>query len=88
MDANGFAECIRSIRRYRDKFVAHLDDEPVMHIPVLRTAQKAVVFYHTYVVSTEAEAADLIGLPDTIGRMEQGFQECSTEAESLLALYD
>lgn len=38
-----------SVRVYRDKFVAHLDELPVMQIPALEVALKCVLFLYTYV---------------------------------------
>ena len=48
---------------YRDKFLAHLDDLPVMDIPLLDRARTAVELYHNYVVQLEADTNDLIDLP-------------------------
>jgi hypothetical protein len=38
-----------SVRVYRDKFVAHLDDLPVMRIPSLEVALKCVLFLYRYI---------------------------------------
>ena len=49
------------IRRYRDKFVAHLDSDKVMNIPDFQIAKESVVFYQKYILSEEAQASDLLG---------------------------
>lgn len=61
--ASEFKTHIESIRRYRDKFVAHLDSDKVMNIPDLEIAKKAVLFYQKYVLDVEAQASELFG-PD------------------------
>jgi hypothetical protein len=51
------------VRTYRNKFVAHLDDEKVMNIPHLDTGRASVWFYFGYIRDHEAQPADLAGLP-------------------------
>ena len=41
-----FAGVVQEMRRYRDKFVAHLDSDEVADIPHLEVAKRAVQFYH------------------------------------------
>lgn len=41
-----FEQEIKNVRHYRDKFVAHLDSEEVMHIPKLDIFYESVVFYY------------------------------------------
>lgn len=65
LNASGgkFSGYIKEMRDYRDKFVAHLDDLPVMNIPCFDCALKAVIFYHRHVVEREANENDLTFLP-------------------------
>jgi hypothetical protein len=44
---------INEMRAYRDKFVAHLDAEPVMQIPRLRLARMSVAFLYDYILANE-----------------------------------
>lgn len=74
-----FEDEIRTMRCYRDKFVAHLDSERTMNIPALELAYKSVAFYHAQLVS-EAAAADLQGLQLDF---ERGYQEEMDEASSV-----
>ena len=83
MDANAFQGEIDAMRRYRDKFVAHLDRLGVMDIPVLDAAQAAVQFYHGHIVEHEAAPADLSGLPDTTGKLSLGYEQCVAEANAV-----
>lgn len=50
-----FDSYIEEMKTYRDKFVAHLDAEPVMHIPHLRVARKSVSFLYGYLLDCEEE---------------------------------
>lgn len=47
---------INEMRRYRDKFVAHLDSEKTMYIPNnLTLAQKSVAYLYDYIRANEDE---------------------------------
>ncbi|MGH7096228.1 MAG: hypothetical protein ACREE4_01030 [Stellaceae bacterium] len=46
VNAGEFADYVKEMRTYRNKFLAHLDDLPVMNIPFLDRAKAAVDFYH------------------------------------------
>jgi hypothetical protein len=50
------------MRRYRDKLIAHLDDDRIMQLPHLDGAKLAVEFYNRHVVDEEASPGDLRGL--------------------------
>ena len=43
-----FHEYIQAVRKYRDKFIAHLDDERVMHSPLTRTARNSAAFLYDH----------------------------------------
>jgi hypothetical protein len=60
---------ITAMRRYRDKFVAHLDEDAVMEIPMLDVPQQSVQFYHRHVVANEASIPG--GRPGTGHRCRQ-----------------
>ncbi len=68
------------MRRYRDKFLAHLDSDEVMNIPSLEIAKNAVRFYHTYIVQHEAQGDDLVGLPTDL---DSGYAQCGKEAQTI-----
>ena len=48
-----FESYIESMRAYRDKFVAHLDNEDVMQVPKLGPARKSVSFLYEYLLAHE-----------------------------------
>ena len=50
-----FQAYTEKMRAYRDKFVAHLDTEEVMHIPILRTARQSASFLYEYILHHENE---------------------------------
>jgi hypothetical protein len=80
LDATGLRQEIDVMRRYRDKFLAHLDSDHTANIPVLDTAKRAVWFYHRHVASQEAGAGDLRGLQLDLDR---GYLECEAEANAV-----
>lgn len=50
MSAKQFRNYATGIQRYRNKFVAHLDEEHVMQIPRMRVARKATVYLYEYLL--------------------------------------
>ena len=81
MKESDFADFAKKMRRYRDKFVAHLDSDATMDIPRLDAALAANSFYHGHIVTVEAAAGDLFGLADTSEKFVQGYEQCLTEAK-------
>lgn len=78
VNADQFSAYVNEMRTIRDKFLAHLDDLSIMHIPLLDRARSAVDFYHRHIVQNEAAAADLVGLPtDLDDYYDRSFKEAS-----------
>lgn len=48
-----FEDYVNQMRTYRDKFIAHLDSEEVMHIPLLQTAVNSTVYLYDYLLENE-----------------------------------
>jgi hypothetical protein len=84
-DPDDFDKWITAMRRYRHKFVAHLDLDRKMYIPMLDTAYAAVSFYHAYVVNCEGQPGDLEGLTDTPAKFKSGYEQCVREAKRVFA---
>jgi len=80
LDEAGFQEQIVIMRRYRDKFLAHLDSDYVMNIPALHIPKKATWFYYEHLLKNEAGPGDMEGFPKDIDR---GYQETEQEAEGI-----
>jgi hypothetical protein len=80
IDEAAFQREIDVMRKYRDKFLAHLDSDEVMQIPSLNIAKKAVWFYYAYVVQHEAQPGDLAGFP---GDLDAGYAQCEEKAQAI-----
>ena len=76
-----FEDLAKKMRRYRDKFVAHLDSDAKMDIPPLEAALAANSFYHGHIVRVEPAAGDLFGLADTSEKFAKGYEQCFKEAQ-------
>ena len=70
VDACGFEAHCNEMKVYRDKFIAHLDDELVMHIPKLTLAINSVIYLYAVV---RAEYSEL--LPDAPTNLRQFYRE-------------
>lgn len=68
-----FERYIDEMRTYRDKFVAHLDDEEVMHPPRLRVARKSVSFLYDYLLANEEEDTCFHDAPPKASRFYERF---------------
>ena len=61
--------------------IAHLDSDEKMDYPKLEQARKSVVFYHSYLVTHEAQAGVLDGLIDSTEQFSLYFSSCKVHAE-------
>ena len=68
-----FEAYIEIMRIYRDKFVAHLDAEEIMHPPKLRVARKSVSFLYDYLIANEEEDACFHDAPPKASRFYEHF---------------
>ena len=59
-----FSSCRDKIKKYRDGFVAHLDSDEKMNIPVFDTALKLTKYYYNHVLA-ELKTS-IMNLPDNI----------------------
>jgi hypothetical protein len=79
LDIASFEQYRLSMREYRDKFVAHLDLDPVAHLPRLDTAWLSVCYYHAHVVSSDTTPVVFRGLPvDITDYHTQHFAEANS----------
>lgn len=72
-----FERYSKAMRRYRDKFIAHLDSDRIAQFPNLDIARAAVTIYYEHVVSREAKLATARSFP---GNLERYNSECYYEA--------
>lgn len=73
-----FDEVIQEVRTYRDRFIAHLDNELTMHIPTLDPLLEATRFYFSQVINSEMSQPERlqVGLTD----LDEYYQQCHDEA--------
>jgi hypothetical protein len=83
VSAKEFGTFAAGVRLYRDKFIAHLDEERVMHIPQLANAIKAVWYLFDFMTTNECEAGDLPDLADELEKFESGYNKCVAQAEEI-----
>ena len=58
-----FDDYIKSIKKYRDKFVAHLDEENRMNIPNMAAAIKSCQFLYQYFERKPASSSNAMACP-------------------------
>jgi hypothetical protein len=75
--AADFDTYIDSVRAYRDKFVAHLDDDPKAKYPVLDVAIASTKFLYTYLLAHEDGGNYFEGLPRNL---QSGYQVAFAQA--------
>lgn len=83
---NDWKRYLDEMRVYRDKFVAHLDDQHVMQIPRLELALKCVFFLYAHVRATAPaqilQSAHLAHLPDDLAAY---YDACRAEGRATYA---
>jgi hypothetical protein len=78
---SGWTSYLDKMRRYRNGFVAHLDDMPVMNIPEMGNAEAAA--FHLYDTLRAEQSRNVFkGLPTNLRTYAQ---HCRTEAKKVYA---
>jgi hypothetical protein len=80
LEKNDYDAQVSRIRRYRDKFVAHLDSDDVMHLPQLDVPKAAALFYHSQLVITDSLAANL---SSGFAGLDEYYTACVNEAKAV-----
>jgi hypothetical protein len=78
-----FAELITKVKRYRNKFVAHLDQDGRMHPPKLDLPKKSVAFLHERLTQEASSFEDWRRLPTSAEQLDGMFVQASEAAESV-----
>lgn len=73
MTETEFNSYLTEMRTYRDKFVAHLDLEEVMHIPKLAVTQKSVCYLNDYLLAHEDEGNFFVDAPTKASAFYERF---------------
>lgn len=74
-----FRKYLLSVKRYRDKFVAHLDDDREMFPPILRPMRKSVRYFYEYLLNDPLAAKYLTDAPESAKTFYSHFYEVTTE---------
>jgi hypothetical protein len=80
LSARDFDYYVTAVRRYRNKFVAHLDSDRVMNLPRLDIATNAVAIYYERMVTGEVPKKTAASFPDDMDRF---YRACRDEAAAL-----
>lgn len=68
---------VGSMKRYRDKFVAHLDSDRIMAMPNLNIARGSTWVYYEHVVKKEAKPLTARSFPESLRTLHQDrYYEC------------
>ena len=81
VDEAGFLAYEKTVKHYRDKFVAHLDEEPTMYFPLMKRARNSVAYLYDCL---RADAATRDFIPDAAASSgaqlyASNFREASRE---------
>lgn len=74
MTEDAYEDYLKAMRKYRDKFVAHLDSDNRADLPHLDSAQKAVSVYYAHLLELDKQEGFLGTLPRSI---EEYFARCT-----------
>ena len=72
---------VLEMRKYRDKFIAHLDDDLQMTIPFMDKAFYSTEFYYKYIAANEITGGEFHDLPADLNLY---FMEGYLEAQDKL----
>jgi hypothetical protein len=81
--AAAFDDVIERITRYRDKFVAHLDDKREMDLPDLEVARQATVLLYERLAQMIASPKEWRCLPASTEELAFVFTRASEQAKSV-----
>jgi hypothetical protein len=84
LSSNQCSSYVAGMRAYRDKFIAHLDDDRAMQIPLLEPARKAIWHLYGHLVQHDCQPQDIAGLPDTPSRFENSYQHFVSQVEQVV----
>ena len=68
-----FDDYVGSFKTYRDKFIAHLDEENIMHIPHLKIARRSAKFLYQKLLAQEAQNNTFADAPLSAKKVYKSF---------------
>jgi hypothetical protein len=78
-----FNQTIQQVKGYRDKFVAHLDEERMMIIPALEVAKQATVFLYGRLGQIITSPKEWRGLPASTEELAVVYKRAAEQAKSV-----
>ena len=83
-DKTAFDAEVAAIRRYRDKFLAHLDSDRTMLIPHLDTMWRAVQHYYAHILGVEMSDQEAHRVQQEVsGSLDDYYDRCFAEARGV-----
>ena len=76
---NEFEDYISDTKTYRDKFLAHLDNENTMHIPTLNWIETSTLYLYEYLLANEEQNGCFRDVPN----IKNYHQQSSDEAKEI-----
>lgn len=67
----------KKVLTYRNKFLAHLDSNEIMHIPTIENTLKTAIFYYSYLYTHHNTDGLFSRLP---ADLEKYYEKCYTDA--------
>jgi hypothetical protein len=83
LNSEQYAVYMAGMLDYRDKFIAHLDDQRALYIPFMGPARQAIWHLYGYLVENECRASDIPDLPDTTEKFENSYQHFVSQVEQV-----
>ena len=77
IDEKEFKSLWKKVLKYRNKFVAHLDSDEIMNVPLMENTYKTITFYYTQLRKYAKEEGYLNDLPADV---ETYYEKCHTDA--------
>jgi hypothetical protein len=74
-----FNDYVNQMQTYRDKFVAHLDFEEVMHIPQLQVAVNSATYLYDYLLAHEEDDGCFVDAPGSASDFYAKFLDEGTK---------
>ena len=79
-----FEAYVQEVKTYRDKFIAHLDDDEIMQIPLLGFMRKSVSYLYDYILANEDDGNVFSDAPTNSGNhYSKYFKEGKAAYEEL-----
>lgn len=79
IEQSEFDSLLAELRTYRNKFVAHLDSDETMRIPLMDVVKNSVIYYYGYLLQVENDGTTF---DDGPSNLEAYYQQCNEEGRA------